>query len=610
MKTPDNQPPTQPGKPATKSETRPDATPIAVRSVADPDALTPPEIDGACVHSRRAELECPSPIPTNNDPNPTLVTYRIHDLALVFPESTEKELTALTDSIGAQGQIHPAVLHEGMILDGRSRYTACNRLGINLLTMPLPENIDPVGYVAGANIARRQLSAAQKAVVAAKLMPYYEAEAAKRKQSLSGTRPNRNGPAPDVTESLPGPDERGEAREKAAKVTGVNARYVSDIVKIHREAPELFEAIASGTISIPKALKQLEQKPSERNEQPEGSTPDGFVAVLWDDDPIRPKTVPELSYGTKTYPNIGFFRLHAPGDRQLEAGSKHGLTNVAVFVVPVEQAAILENKVGRPFCKASCRFLTLSVRGTVPEPATVPNQLIEGGFDGVTRMIESMFPDSKKLQASAKHPDPQAWEYLPRQSSTHGNADDSGAVMDSAKLPEAVIAHAAMIPAVAEDARKASKGTTANAEPLCHARKGKATTVCENLNKLHSRVVQISTFMRSRQETSKKETRHLNVHKARGRATELLEVATEGLADVVASLGVHGTSNADRTTLIGDLPFSTKIIPRGNRANQVSRMAEISIALAAFLQDPAPVLAKSMEKVADELKRARRTDSL
>jgi hypothetical protein len=39
-------------------------------------------------------------------------------------------------------------------------------------------------------------------------------------------------------------------------------------------------------------------------------------------------------------------------------------------------------------------------------------------------------------------------------------------------------------------------------------------------------------------------------------------------------------------------------------------MAEISIALAAFLQDPAPVLAKSMEKVADELKRARRTDSL
>jgi hypothetical protein len=325
----------------------------------------------------------------------------------------EVELKALADDIKQNGQQQHAVIYEGKILDGRNRAAACKLAGVSLKTVPLPKGVAPVGYVMSSNLRRRQLSPNQLAVVAAKLMQHFGEEAAKRKRVLSGTRANADGTQPEVPENLPEPDECGDARDKAAKATGANPRYVSDAVKLQHEAPDLFKLVESGELKITKAIKQLECRHEVPKDRPDSMRKD-FLAVLWDDADAPPSRAPEKSYGAQSYPNLAFFHLHQAGDAKIAPTIKQGLMPVALFVVPVEPIQPIGEVEGGVYFQASCRFLTLSVRGTVPEPATLPGQIVDGGFDGVVKMIAAMFPKVLKAVSTTGGKCPAGWSPIPR----------------------------------------------------------------------------------------------------------------------------------------------------------------------------------------------------
>jgi hypothetical protein len=104
--------------------------------------------------------------------------------------------------------------------------------------------------VLAKNLHRRQLTASQRAVVATKALPMLEAEAKER--MLRGKKA-------DPTERIP----EGEARQKAAKLTGVNPRYVSDAKRIKEQAPEVFEEVERGEKSIPEALREIQFQPGQ-----------------------------------------------------------------------------------------------------------------------------------------------------------------------------------------------------------------------------------------------------------------------------------------------------------------------------------------------------------
>jgi hypothetical protein len=402
----------QPTESTRASRRRKKGSAASVESAATPtaQAATPERPhDSGAEHAHGSDPETP----VEADLEPKVAGYMIHPIPKALPPSTEKELAALTDNVCLNGLVQPIVLYEGMILDGRNRAIACERAGVPLRTVPLQEGISPVDYVVAVNLRRRQLTAAQKAVVGAKLAPFYAAEAAERQRVLSGTRANPDGTHPEVTEILPEPDKCGEAREKAAKATGANPRYVSDVLKLQREAPDLFEAVASGAMGIPKALRELEKQRDERTDEETSSTRAEFLVVVRDEADARPARAPEVLYGPKTYPNIALFRLHEAGDTKVDLGAKRGFAHVALFAVPVEPSRMIKDMDGRPFCKASCRFLALSVRGTVPEPATVPTQIIDNDYPGVFKMVEAMFPkDLKVLVSTEQHDAPQNWRYL------------------------------------------------------------------------------------------------------------------------------------------------------------------------------------------------------
>jgi hypothetical protein len=99
---------------------------------------------------------------------------QFHPLADLFPLMEGEEFDALVDDIVANGQRLAIVLYEGMVLDGRNRYRACLKAGIEPIVQQhrdgCPGISDPVAFIISANIHRRHLTAEQKREFIAKVI--------------------------------------------------------------------------------------------------------------------------------------------------------------------------------------------------------------------------------------------------------------------------------------------------------------------------------------------------------------------------------------------------------------------------------------------------------
>ena len=85
-----------------------------------------------------------------------------HPLSAAFPSMAEVELQALAIDIETHGQREPAVLLEGMVLDGWHRFLACGLIGTRCRFEEF-KGSDPVAFVISRNLHRRHLTASQRA---------------------------------------------------------------------------------------------------------------------------------------------------------------------------------------------------------------------------------------------------------------------------------------------------------------------------------------------------------------------------------------------------------------------------------------------------------------
>jgi hypothetical protein len=110
-------------------------------------------------------------------------THEVHPAAEVFPLMSDEALDSLAASIKAYGLWRPVVLIHGKILDGRNRYLACLKAGVEpkFKDYEGPDDIDSLcGYVAIENLDRRDLTPSARALVARrfnKLMRHRKASA-------------------------------------------------------------------------------------------------------------------------------------------------------------------------------------------------------------------------------------------------------------------------------------------------------------------------------------------------------------------------------------------------------------------------------------------------
>lgn len=91
---------------------------------------------------------------------------KFHRLANMLPLIEGDEFEAFVEDVRVNGILHPTVMYEDQVLDGRNRERAGDRLGI------VPQRVqftgsDPAAFVMSANLHRRHLTLNQRAMAAA-----------------------------------------------------------------------------------------------------------------------------------------------------------------------------------------------------------------------------------------------------------------------------------------------------------------------------------------------------------------------------------------------------------------------------------------------------------
>lgn len=156
-----------------------------------------------------------------------LTEIQFHPISMLFPLIIDEEFSSLRNDIDVNDQREPIVLHEGMILDGRNRYRACCDLELTPITKEF-EGDDPLAWVLSHNLFRRQLTVAQRALIAAEL------------STLQNDKADSEG-GEGKPEQI--------AIDKAAKQLGISARTVASACKVVRDGtPALLEAVKNGQI--------------------------------------------------------------------------------------------------------------------------------------------------------------------------------------------------------------------------------------------------------------------------------------------------------------------------------------------------------------------------
>jgi hypothetical protein len=186
-----------------------------------------------------------------------------HEVCLAFPLMDEENFKELCEDIKAHGLRNDIVTYQGKIIDGRNRYHACQKVGVPPRMREWDEKGSLAEYVISMNLKRRHLTASERAELGAKLMPQFKKEAADRKASTQFKR----GKPPTVPEKIPGPSDKGDARDNAAKAVGVNPRYIDAATKLREKSPELADKVASGALTIGQAKRVLAGEPLEQVKQ-------------------------------------------------------------------------------------------------------------------------------------------------------------------------------------------------------------------------------------------------------------------------------------------------------------------------------------------------------
>ena len=91
----------------------------------------------------------------------------VHPYADKFPMLPDAELDDLAESIRTNGLRNPVVVTtDGLILDGRNRYAACQKVGLDPETVEY-EGDDLAEYVIDCNVTRRNMSTGARAMATA-----------------------------------------------------------------------------------------------------------------------------------------------------------------------------------------------------------------------------------------------------------------------------------------------------------------------------------------------------------------------------------------------------------------------------------------------------------
>jgi hypothetical protein len=207
--------------------------------------------------------------PLSSGPAVLLGGDQEHPAAQLFPMMPDAELSELAEDIRKNGLLEPIILLGGMVLDGRNRLSACRRAGVEPRFEIAAEIASPTLYVVSKNIHRRHLTTSQRAAIAVEMLPML-ADEAKARQREGGRRGGEN----KVMVSVPQPysnnepnELRGTSRDIAGRAVGVGGSSVERAAILQRDAPEEFERVKKGEVTVGAAWREATERKNPANKR-------------------------------------------------------------------------------------------------------------------------------------------------------------------------------------------------------------------------------------------------------------------------------------------------------------------------------------------------------
>jgi len=182
----------------------------------------------------------------------------------IFPAAKAEDYNRLKDDIRDNGydSKQPIIIYEGQVLDGWNRWTACIELKINPPTRQFDGNeSEAIGLVMRTN-KRRNLNSGQWATIAVEAEDIIRAIA---KQGESERRLKIAASRKDETRQKIAPSEKdlGKTATKAAELFNTNRTYVNQAARIKQAAPEVFEKVKAGKMTMQDAARAVRAIPTE-----------------------------------------------------------------------------------------------------------------------------------------------------------------------------------------------------------------------------------------------------------------------------------------------------------------------------------------------------------
>jgi len=181
-------------------------------------------------------------------------SLEFHPLSQNFPLLSESELADLAADIETKGLKEPLWIYQGKILDGRNRYLACQKLGIEP-TIQQYGGKDPLGFVVSMNLYRRHLTYDQRVGYAVQLREEYAKQAKLRQLSrlkqYSGTVTRQSG------------ERLGESAGQAAETLKVSKSAVEEVIAEEKQTPGTIQSLILGksTVRSIRAKRRKRKKP-------------------------------------------------------------------------------------------------------------------------------------------------------------------------------------------------------------------------------------------------------------------------------------------------------------------------------------------------------------
>lgn len=114
----------------------------------------------------------------------SIPSYKDHQLSSILPLMSQGEMWELENDIRVNGLRFPIMLLEDQILDGRNRYRACQKVGVDPKFVQFNGEGDPVDYIVSVNVKRRHLNTSQRALIAAKIANLDRGQPSEKKSAI------------------------------------------------------------------------------------------------------------------------------------------------------------------------------------------------------------------------------------------------------------------------------------------------------------------------------------------------------------------------------------------------------------------------------------------